>query len=318
VLSSSLRNNTNSISDSNFYAMARNTVGTANLFSTAQFGSWFFGNGLNESGVTNFTLALKNLWETATGLTLEGAEYISTITAAGATVTATQEAAIHDFIRTGKSDGWWSSLKRLYLPIWASAAPNAVDMITRVSGTYNGTVTHSAGYVQGDGSTGYFAVDETPANLGMTNASGSLFALRKSVVGAKFIIGTVASEAQRTYLTAVGGALQGQYINASGSYTGPTSSDDDGIALMNRLDGDTTVHFRTSTGETTNVNTYADTGTIATSVMHVMALNGRTTQRDSSHYGAYGCGLGMTTANTTAFTLALKNLWETSTSLTLP
>jgi hypothetical protein len=105
--------------------------------------------------------------------------YIAAVETAGGTVSATQRTAVSDFYRAGKSAGWYSSIKRLYLPIWAAAAPNAIDMIGLTSGTFNGTVTHSAGYVQGNGSTGYF---EPPAgseygNLGLSNSSASIFYL---------------------------------------------------------------------------------------------------------------------------------------------
>jgi hypothetical protein len=102
-------------------------------------------------------LSLSNmLSSSASGLDPDAKGYIDAVVTAGATVSATQKKAINTFVKTGKSDGWYSSIKRMYLPIWASAAPNAIDMIGRTSGTFNGTVTHGAGYVQGDGSTGYF------------------------------------------------------------------------------------------------------------------------------------------------------------------
>jgi hypothetical protein len=105
--------------------------------------------------------------------------YIAAVETAGGTVSATQRTAVSDFYRAGKSAGWYSSIKRLYLPIWAAAAPNAICMTSLTSGTFNGTVTHGAGYVQGNGSTGYF---EPPAgseygNLGLSNSSASIFYL---------------------------------------------------------------------------------------------------------------------------------------------
>lgn len=95
------------------------------------------------------------------------------------TLTKVKLDALDTFIRTGKSDGWYSSIKRMYLPIWAAAAPNAICMTSLTSGTFNGTVTHAAGYVQGDGSTGYFdpGAGSEPNTLGMSNASATLFML---------------------------------------------------------------------------------------------------------------------------------------------
>jgi hypothetical protein len=100
--------------------------------------------------------------------------YIAAVETAGATVSGGQKAAINTFFKTGKSEGWYSNIKRLYLPIWAAAAPNAIDMIDLGSGTFNGGVTHAAGYVQGNGSTGYFDTGSTATAKGLSDASCSL------------------------------------------------------------------------------------------------------------------------------------------------
>jgi len=39
---------------------------------------------------------------------------------------------------------------------------------------------------------------------------------------------------------------------------------------------------------------------------------------NDGRFGLFGASLGLTTAQDDAFTLALKNLWETCTGLTLP
>jgi hypothetical protein len=52
------------------YAMAGNIAGTASNFSNSEFGSFGVGLGFSSTEATLFTLALKNLWETSTGLAL--------------------------------------------------------------------------------------------------------------------------------------------------------------------------------------------------------------------------------------------------------
>jgi hypothetical protein len=303
----------NTVSTSNMTFMSQ----AASIYSDARFGVFSMHLGMTSQQATDFTLALKNLWETSTGLTLEGAEYISTIRAAGATVTATQEAAIHDFIRTGKSDGWWSSLKRLYLPIWASAAPNAVDMVTRASGTYNGTVTHSAGYVQGNGSTGYFDSGVQPSSI-ITAESGTIGSLNytghasvnQSAVGC----GTTGGTSIRCGSGSSGVIPLATWlgVNVTRSAIGT-----DGICMASRVSG-STIHTKRNTA---GISEDSTTGTLTSSLaaQNIVFLASNAFAGFTSHpIGSYFVASGLDTGEREDFSLALKNLWETSTGLTLP
>jgi hypothetical protein len=54
-----------------FFAGGANSNGTVLRGTvTGRQGAYFFGDGLTSAQVTNFSLALKNLWEVTTGLTL--------------------------------------------------------------------------------------------------------------------------------------------------------------------------------------------------------------------------------------------------------
>jgi hypothetical protein len=251
------------------------------------------------------------------GLDPNAKSYIDAVVAAGATVTSTQRNAINAFVKGGKTDGWWSSMKRIHLPIWAIAAPNAIDMVGLTSGTFNGTVTHSAGYIAGDGSTGFFAIDATNSVLGLVPSTGSMFALRTNIDPLKRIMGTLTPGTGRTFLGTSAGNAQGEYIGSSGVFLGPASSGTQGIILTSRISGSTTTYHRTSSIQNTNTSTYSDTGVSATSVMHVMSFNGSTAGRDASRYGFFGCGLGLNTSQSTSFTAAIKTLWETCTGLSI-
>ena len=70
--------------------------------------------------------------------------YISAIRTAGASVTAAQRDYINDFIRAEKIAARWDSIKRLYLPICGVAAANAICLRSLTSGTFVGSVTHTA------------------------------------------------------------------------------------------------------------------------------------------------------------------------------
>ena len=258
--------------------------------------------------------------------------YITSLLSVGAAVTLTQQDAINTFVKAGKADGWWSSLKRLYLPIWASAAPNAVDMITRASGTFNGTVTHGAGYVQGDGSTGYFDIGLTPSALGLTTTEAGFFAL----------VNQAGSSGSRSYLSCSDNASNTIYCGLATTSSGSVlqssfGSISDASAFVNvalthqatngviagfKSGGTAFIQRRLSSGNSTLVSeTEGGAGTIPT-VRNLYALafnyNGTPVAFTDARLGSYGVSGGMSSANVTAYTLALKNLWETCTGLTLP
>jgi hypothetical protein len=52
------------------YFMARNSNGTASLFSDAELGAYGYGTGITDAQVSSLSLAAKDLWEACTGLTL--------------------------------------------------------------------------------------------------------------------------------------------------------------------------------------------------------------------------------------------------------
>lgn len=309
------------------FVLARNNTGTPDVFcSNARVGVAGWGLAVPGSDAPSFSLALKDLWETTSGLTLEGAEYISALRSAGATVTSTQESAIHNFIKTGKQQGWYSSLKRLYLPIWADAAANAIDMVTRTSGTFpvGGVDQSNVGYVQGDGATGYFDVGASPSSLGLTTSSGSLFYLKyangistsfRRNIGVENSATQIAQMAQSTTVhafdyntTTTGRLLTGSIGLLSGIFIG------------SRQGGDRRVERRYSAGFTSLASASgADAGTIPTVNLYALAhnLSGTAANFSDDKLGSYGCASGLSSVDAEAFTLALKDLWETASGLTL-
>jgi hypothetical protein len=255
--------------------------------------------------------------------------YIAAVETAGATVTSGQKKAINTFVKTGKSDGWYSSIKRLYLPIWASAAPNAVDMITRASGTFNGTVTHSAGYVQGDGSTGYFDPG-TAANLHTLGLSNESLHFMTGV----YTGGTAASipvgvwdgvAANRCQITnEVSPSSVNRFACPDNLITNTAVLADanrNGILIGSCTAADNRFLIRRkTTGVTTDTNTVSSATNVPNDRPYFMARK-NTSSFDVPYNGkvfAYGLGSKLSLTEAENYSLALKNLWETSTSLTLP
>lgn len=263
------------------------------------------------------------------GLDPDAKAYIDAVIAASGTISGTQRTAINNFYKTGKSDGWYSSLKRLYFPIWASAAPNAICMTSLTSGTFNGTVTHAAGYIQGNGTTGYFD----------PGSSGNLRTLGMSGSTLHYMLGIYQ---QGTAVSIPIGVWDGVALNrcqmtneltptSANLFTAPelaiavsnAASPRDGILIGSCTNASSRyLHRRKTAGTTVATNTLAATANVPNSQPYIMARYNLSPTSVSLYYDgrifAAGYGLAIAQADATNFSLALKTLWETCTGLTLP
>ncbi|RYD49229.1 MAG: hypothetical protein EOP85_02050 [Verrucomicrobiaceae bacterium] len=234
-------------------------------------------------------------------------------TAKGSPMSLTQRMALDTFIRQEKSSGRWSSHKRIYLPIWANAAANAIDLITGTSGTWVNSPTHAHGYVQGNGTTQYFDTGTSPASVGITNMAGYLFGgVRAPMTGG--LLGSI-----NTFIDSAGGTRSryGDIIQ--------TVAAQSGIILASQLAGSHSIHRRGSASFTTSLSLSATTPTASyAGPFTCMSRNNSTDSANPVYYSAdqqfmwgFGSG-GLSTSAAESFSLNLKNLWETLTSLTLP
>ena len=266
-------------------------------------------------------LSLSNmLSSSASGLDPDAKGYIDAVVTAGATVNATQKAAINTFVKTGKSDGWYSSIKRMYLPIWASAAPNAIDMIGLTSGTFNGAVTHSAGYVQGDGSTGYFDIGQTATELGLDfdDAWHGFLSYAAATIDPSVTMGARTSSSSVLNFSTSGSALRTTFAN-DGLLSATAS--DIGIVSSIRTSATRAMFQRISSGRSTIASdSTAATGSLPNADLNHMRFNrtdGAAIYSDAK-FGAVFYGTYVLDATDSSFTAALKNLYEVTTGLTLP
>ena len=83
------------------------------------------------------------------GLDPDAKAYVNAVIATGVTVTGLQRNAINNFIEGEKTASRWSIHKRLYLPIWANAAANAICLRSLTSGTFVNSPTMGAGFIKG-------------------------------------------------------------------------------------------------------------------------------------------------------------------------
>ena len=254
------------------------------------------------------------------GLDPDAEAVIYALTQQSATVTAAQTSAIDSFFRTGKIQGWYKQLRRLYLPIWGSHGPNAIDWIGLGSGAFQGTVTPGAGFVKGDKQSGCFDFGIAPSAAGLLATSGMIGFLsqanRSNPQIADTSIGCENSTTQRARINSV--ILTDFYTNAQRVSLG---SNIVGIYTASRTASNLVqMRRRITSGVTGAQNTNESTGTVPTANMFAMANNaaGTISGYCDAEYGSFFMGMGMGSDSADNFTLALKNLWENLTGLTLP
>jgi hypothetical protein len=248
------------------------------------------------------------------------AAYISAVEAAGATVTGAQRTFINDFYVAAKAD-YYTSLKRLYFPIWGVAAANAIDMIGLTSGTFVGGVTHASGYITGNGTTGYF----NAANFGTLGLTKTDF---HSVVGIKQIgsDGHAYWGLGNSRFTAIrrnsATEIQRSYCGSSTTPAAVPSSIISTTVNASRL----LSSRRSSGGYSSLENIAVPAGTFPTGNVFVMAYNiggdnGVTNTpviSGTSQIGFVGFGTSLTDAQNESYSLHLKTLYEGSTGISLP
>ena len=255
--------------------------------------------------------------------------YIAAVEAAlGATIEIALPSAtnprkiISDFYKAEKDAGRYALHKRIYLPIYNNLAANAVDAITRTSGTFAGTVTVAPGYVQGNGTTGYFDSGASLGGVGGSNASGSIwFIAPLRAAGTQRFEGANGGGSERASLGTNTVNIAQYLLPSTGSTTDLTGTAG-GITIGSTIS--TSSRFlKNLSGSTfgTTVNTTLDTTAIPTINLFFMARNNNNTGITLAHTerrGGYGFGLGLTQAQAEGYALNLKSLYESLTGLTLP
>jgi hypothetical protein len=251
--------------------------------------------------------------------------YVNAVKAAGGTVTGAQTTAINTFVKAGKTAGWWASLKRMYLPIWAVAAPNAIDMVTKGSGTFVGGVTHASGYVSGNGTTGYFNTGFNPSSGGLTNANAWIGNLWYDLSGNHHTGVYAASGTSLLIFSLASGTLRSEICGSTRRYDEALGSlaACNGIFSANRIGGTLRHRLLRSSGLTVDVDVSSTAeGTIPNGNFYFMARNRIDTasvdQFGIHRNGAYWLGDAPSGDLDESFIASLKTLWETCTGLTLP
>jgi hypothetical protein len=250
--------------------------------------------------------------------------YISAIRTAGATVTAAQRDYINEFIRGEKIAARWDSIKRFYLPIWGVAAANAICLRSLTSGTFVGGVTHGAGFVLSDTTTGYMNTNVGLTTLGLSLSSYHFAGLYKasSAKSNSFLFGAQSgSNVNRIFINGTTCTADLSSVTLGRASGTVASGDRLGIFTFSGAASSRFLKQRKTSGVTTLGST-TTTITAQPNNLNVAFLannsSGVAGLFCGEEIGAFSIGLELTDAQDTAYSLALKNLWEGATGLTLP
>jgi hypothetical protein len=231
---------------------------------------------------------------------------------------------ISDFYKAEKDAGRYSLHKGIFLPIYNNLAANAVDAITKTSGTFVNTPTTAMGYVKGNGTSQYFRTGFIPSSnfADAQNASIGWLAVNAATSGTRAHLGSENSITQSlSSVCIIGTSLRFDCGNRSQSTETLAVADQIGIVIATSFAGRVRQEQRRQSGFSTLAdNLLIATGTLPNVEMYCMArnLDGTMVLPSDAGYGSWFMNTGMSATNAVDFTMNLKNLWENLTGLALP
>lgn len=262
----------------------------------------------------------------------DAATYAAAIEGDGVSLSGDQKQAIDTFYVTGKSEGWYSDLARVYLPIWQQASANSRCLVSGTQGTFNGSVTHSLGYISSPSSSGWFDTGSTSSGKGLSLGAQGYGFLQVDIAGGLgvpmggyddfnlFDNGNVVKQR-------IGARMRfeyGEYGGSSYAQSGTQSSGTQRIWASIEVGGDIALDDRTSSGFNNiaySVGVVAD-GPSSYANDYLLAANQYYGYDNPSEFwsGQMGAAFYHTSTDSgfnSNFTLALKDLWEGCTGLSL-
>ena len=267
------------------------------------------------------------------GIDPDARSYISDVeTALGTSIETALPSAtnpkriISDFIKTEKAASRWSLHKRIFLPIYNNSAASAIDMIGLNVGTFYGigSVTHAAGYVFGNGTSGYFDSNAGLPAVGASNASASMWQIIPLAQdGTTRADGVNGSGADRASLVRNSSNYNQWLCPANVTFASINVAETSaGIQIGSSTStSNRFVKFRKSGAFATNVNTELNTTALPAGSIFFLARNNNGAGLIAPHSerrGGYGFGLGLTEAQAEGFAANLETLYEGLTGITLP
>ena len=247
---------------------------------------------------------------------LDAALWLLDVQTAGGNVTQPRINAADVFYQAEKAAGIYGNWIRFYFPIWGVTAANAICIKSRTSGTFFGGVTHGAGFVQGDGSSGYFSLGDSMSSLGLDGSDVSVFTLEHVGPNADSMSSFGAANSVRS--GRVGSGTRSHEFQGTTNRVLISPASQHGIYFMGKDTPNTSYAFRrTSPGIAETANGSGSTSGSNGTDLEMMRRGGFGDHYSNARIGAAGIGTGMSYANASAASERLKTFWEACTGLTL-
>ena len=263
----------------------------------------------------------------------DAATYAAAIEGDGVTLSDDQKQAIDTFYTTGKSEGWYSDIARLYLTVWGQASANSRCLVSGTQGTFNGSIGHNAGYIDNPSYSGFMDTGSSAVAKGLSLGSQGFGFLQVApdsssggcpMGGVDFYNpGSEGHGAQQDSLS----IMSFHHDAITGSSKVSTSTGISGKRIYSTIEfsGDLYLDERTSSGFSgvgfTSGGAYQDFSSDSTDLIMAINVYFGTNPTASNYWGGQmGAAFYHSSSDSSFneyFTLGLKNLWEGCTGLSL-
>lgn len=224
----------------------------------------------------------------------------------------TQQNAINDLVIQLKNAGIWNSFVALYPFVGGTAATHSHNLkSSSFQITWNGTVTHNANGVQGNGTTGYGDPGITPSTSGLllnsTHGGCYINQVENTAKGAQFggpSLGTLDQFFQLTLQDGGANFFYDCYGTATGRVSG-TAQTTTGFYVGSRTSSNASAIYRNGVSAASGAGA---SETLCAGQIFILARNqgGTPGTFSDGRYALFTFGLGLSAAEMTAFNAAVQ------------
>ena len=233
------------------YLSALSTNGSPSQYSNRECAFACLGNGLTDTQALNFYTAVQafqiTLGRQITDNDADAQAFFNRVTAAGGSLTATEQTAVNALVIDMKATGTWTGMKAIYPMVGGSAAACAQNLkSSSFTGTfYGGGTFTSAGYIT-NGSNQAMATGVIPST-NLTLYSNHISVYNKSAGGKNYVVGTYDDSRAAIALTIQGLTnFDGKNCIVSGGGASSTVANSLGFYLNSRIANNSMAIFKGS------------------------------------------------------------------------
>ena len=179
------------LSVASIYVGAFNNGGTVLLPSNNQISFASIGDGLNDTQESNFYTAVQafqtTLGRQITSNDVDAQAFFDRVTAAGGTLTSTEQTAVNNLVIDMKATGTWTGMKAIYPMVGSSAAACSQNLkSSSFTGSFSSGWTFASTGVTPNGSSAFMNTAFTPnGNLSVNSQSYGYYSRSNTAAGAK-------------------------------------------------------------------------------------------------------------------------------------